>query len=157
VTVEREAGFAKRRGKAFFGFKAHPAVDRGSGLVRRARLTPANIHESLVADGLIVADEAAVFADEAYGTAARHAELAARGIADGVMRRGQRNRPLTPEETARNRALAPIRAAVERAFGTSKRSYRWARVRHRGLARNAAHLDLLRLAMNLRRADALTA
>jgi transposase len=35
VTVEREAGFAKRRGKAFFGFKAHLAVDEGSGLVRR--------------------------------------------------------------------------------------------------------------------------
>ena len=44
VTVEREAGFAKRRGKAFFGFKAHLAVDEGSGLVRRAILTPAQSH-----------------------------------------------------------------------------------------------------------------
>jgi IS5 family transposase len=39
VTVEREAGFAKRRGKAFFGFKAHLAVDEGSGLVRRSMPT----------------------------------------------------------------------------------------------------------------------
>ena len=52
VTVEREAGFAKRRGKAFFGFKAHVAVDEGSGLVRRAILTPANVNESVVADAL---------------------------------------------------------------------------------------------------------
>lgn len=49
VTIERDAGFAKRRGKAFFGFKTHLAVDQGSGIVRRAILTPANINETLVA------------------------------------------------------------------------------------------------------------
>lgn len=67
VTVEREAGFAKRRGKTFFGFKAHIAVDQGSRLVRRsARLTPANVNETLVADELILGDEAAVYADKGY-------------------------------------------------------------------------------------------
>ena len=156
VTVEREAGFAKRRGKAFFGFKAHLAVDAGSRLVRRARLTPANVNETLVADGLILGDEAAVYADKGYDTAERRAMLGARGIADGIMRRGHPRRPLTAEELARNRALTPIRAAIEPVFGTLKRSYRWARVRYRGLARNAAHLDLLCIALNLRRAEVLT-
>lgn len=156
VTVEREAGFAKRRGKAFFGFKAHIAVDEGSGLVRRAILTPANVNESVVADALPIGDEAAVYADKGYDSAARHARLAACGVFDGIMRRAHRHRPLTPDEVARNRALVPIRAAVERVFGTLKRSYGWVRVRYRGLARNAAHLDLLCLALNLRRLDALT-
>lgn len=156
VTVEREAGFAKRRGKAFFGFKAHLAVDQGSGLVRRARLTPANVNESVVADALPIGDEAAVYADKGYDSAARRALLAARGVADGIMRRGHPRRPLTPAETARNRALVPIRCAIERVFGTLKRSYGWTRVRYRGLARNAAHLDLLCLALNLRRVDVLT-
>lgn len=167
VTVERPAGlwgprtpqlagFARRRGKAFFGFKAHLAVDQGSGLVRRAVLTPANVNETLVADGLIIGDEAAVYADKAYDSAARHAALAERGIADGVMRRGNR-RPLSPAEAARNRTLTPIRAAIERVFGTLKRSYGWTRVRYRGLARNHAHLQLLALAPNLRRAAVLTA
>ena len=55
VTVEREAGFAKRRGKAFFGFKAHLAVDEGSGLVRRAILTPAQSHPPPRYDGLLAA------------------------------------------------------------------------------------------------------
>ncbi len=63
---------------------------------------------------------------------------------------------LTPEETARNRALVPIRSAIERVFGTLKRSYGWTRVRYRGLARNAAPLDLPCLALNLRRLDVLT-
>ena len=155
LTVEREAGFARRRGRAFFGFKAHLAVDQGSGLVRRTRLTAANVNETLVADGLILGDEAAVYADKAYDTAARHAALAARGIGDGIMRRGNR-RPLGAAEVARNRALVPIRSAIERVFGTLKRHYGWTRVRYRGLARNATHLDLLCLALNLRRADVLT-
>lgn len=155
VTVEREAGFAKRRGKAFFGFKAHVAVDEGSGLVRRAILTPANVNESVVADALPIGDEAAVYADKGYDSAARHARLAERGVFDGIMRRGHRHRPLTPDEVARNRSLVPIRSAIERVFGTLKRSYGWVRVRYRGLARNAAHLDLLCLALNLRRLDVL--
>jgi transposase, IS5 family len=157
VTVEREAGFARRRGRAFFGFKAHVAVDQGSGLVRRAILTPANVNESLIADRLVIGDEAAVYADKAYDSAERRAMLAARGIADGIMRRHHRNRRLSAEDVERNRRLVPIRAAVERVFGTLKRHYGWSRVRYRGLARNAAHLDLLCLALNLRRADALAA
>ena len=156
VTVEPEAGFAKRRGKAFFGFKAHLAVDEGSGLVRRAVLTPANVNESVVADALPIGDEAAIYADKGYDSAARRALLAERGVFDGIMRRGHPRRPLTAEEVARNRALVPIRSAIERVFGTLKRSYRWTRVRYRGLARNAAHLDLLCLALNLRRVDVLT-
>jgi IS5 family transposase len=147
VTVEREAGFAKRRGKAFFGFKAHLAVDEGSGLVRRAILTPANVNESVVADALPIGDEAAVYADKGYDSAGRRALLAKRGVFDGIMRRGHPRRPLTAEEVARNRALVPIRSAIERVFGTLKRSYGWTRVRYRGLARNAAHLDLLCLAL----------
>ena len=129
VTVEREAGFAKRRGKAFFGFKAHIAVDEGSGLVRRAILTPANVNESVVADALPIGDERAVYADKGYDSAARHARLGERGVFDGIMRRGHRHRPLTPDEVARNRSLVPIRSAIERVFGTLKRSYGWTRVR----------------------------
>ena len=56
MTVEPEAGFAKRRGKAIFGSKAHLAVDQGSGLVRRAVLTPANVNESVVAAALPIGD-----------------------------------------------------------------------------------------------------
>ena len=56
-----------------------------------------------------------------------------------------------------NRALAPIRANVERLFGTLKRSYGYRRVRYRGRIRNQAHLHLLAIAGKLRRAERLTA
>ena len=67
---------------------------------------------------LPIGDEAAVYADKGYDSAARHARLAERGVFDGIMRRGHRHRPLTPDEVARNRSLVPIRSAIERVFGT---------------------------------------
>ena len=122
--------------------------------MRRAILTPANVHESVVADVLPIGDEAAVCAGKGCDSGARHARLAGRAVFDGIMRRGHRHRPLTPDEVARNRSLVPIRAGIERTYGTLKRRYGWVRVRYRGLASNAAHLDLLCLALNLRRLDA---
>jgi IS5 family transposase len=157
VTVDREAGFAQRRGKAFYGYKAHVAVDEGSELVRVAVLTPAHVHDSVPADRLICGDETAVYADKAYHPLARRAGLAARGIEDRIMRQALRNHPLTPDEIARNKAIARVRCAVERRFGTLKRSYGWSRVRYRGLRRNQAHLHLLCTALNLRRAIVLGA
>ena len=73
------------------------------------------------------------------------------------MHKAKRNKPLTRWQKALNKAISPIRTAVERCFGTLKRSYGWRRARYIGLARNATHLDFLATAMNLRRALVLTA
>ena len=59
-------------------------------------------------------------------------------------------------QARRNRLIAPIRAQVERLFGTMKRSYGYDRVRYYSLAANAVHLDLLCIAINLRHAEVLT-
>ena len=156
---DKDARWAARKGRAHFGYKAHIAVDAGSGLVRAAVLTPANVHDSAVAEALIQGDEEAVYADRAYDRRARRAWLAERGIADGILRRRHRN--TTPAEAAaialRNKLLAPLRAPVERVFGLWKRWYGYRRVRYRSLARNAAQLGLLAIAANLRRAAALAA
>src|SRR2546428_131281 len=50
--VDPDAAFTKKEGKTVYGYKAHVAVDRGSGLIRRARLTPANVHDTKEADNL---------------------------------------------------------------------------------------------------------
>ncbi len=155
VTVDTQAGFAQRRGKSFYGYKGHVGVDT-SGLIRRALLTPANIHDSTPADGLICGDERMVIADKGYHSRARRELLKAMGIKDGIMRRAGRGHPLSAKDRARNRRLAPLRAGVERVFGTLKRTYGWTRVRYRGLAKNAAHFFLLCTALNLRRALVLT-
>ena len=83
-------------------------------------------------------------------------ELAARGIADGIMASDYRQRPLDAEGHARNRALAALRRPIERSFGVLKRWYGFSRVRYRSLVKNALQLQLLWVALNLRRALALT-
>lgn len=153
--VDPEANWTRRGNKHFFGYKAHVAVDEGSGLIRRALLTPASVNDTVPADGLIVGDEAAVYADMAYDTHARRARLRAAGIKDRIMHRGHKHGPLPRWRARRNRLIQPIRAAVEGVFGLMKRSYGYRQVRYFGLARNAVHLDLMCIAINLRRAEAL--
>ena len=98
-------------------------------------LTPANVNESVVADALPIGDEAAVYADKAYDSAARRVRGSrSTGVSDGIVRCGHPNLPLTPQRAVdRNRALVPIRSEIERVFGTLQRSYGWTRARCRGL------------------------
>jgi IS5 family transposase len=140
--------------KNTYGYKAHVAADQGAGFIRKALLTPANVHDSIPADDLVQGDEAAVYADRGYDKAARRQDLRARGIKDRIMHKAQRGRPITAHQRRRNRLIAVIRAAVEAIFGTWKRSYGYVRVRYRGLLRNHAHLQILCIAFNLRRAIA---
>ena len=51
-TKDPEAGFTRRGQTSVFGFKAHLPVDRGSGLVRDAILTGADVGDSLAVNSL---------------------------------------------------------------------------------------------------------
>ena len=150
-----QAGWTKKNGKSRYGYEAHVAVDEGSGLVREAVMTPADVHDSVPADDLVQGDEEAVYADKAYDSAERRAGLRGRGIEPRIMHKARRNRSLKPWRVAFNKAVAPIRAGVERLFGTMKRAYGYRRVRYLGLARNDAQLQVMCAAINLRRALAL--
>jgi transposase, IS5 family len=142
--------------KPLFGYKMHLAVDQGSGLVRQAILTPGHVSDKASFIDLIQGDEQAVYADRGYDGWWYRQELAERGIADGIMAGDYRQRPLATEGHARNRALAALRRPIERTFGVLKRWYGYRCVRYRSLARNTLQLQLLAVALNLRRALALT-
>jgi len=156
--LDRDANWTRQNGQSHFGYKAHIAMDQGSRLIRRARLTPAKVYESEVADELIAGDEKAVYADRAYEHKERRRRLKALGIKDRIMHRSHKHQAGLPHwQRRRNRLIAPIRAGVEHVFATLKRCYGYRRVRYFRLDRNALHLELLCLALNLRRAAVLTA
>jgi IS5 family transposase len=140
-----------------YGYKAHVAVDEGSGLVRQAILTPANVSDKTPATQLIQGDEQAFYGDKGYDGWWLSARLAEAGIADKVMRANYRRRPLSPQAIVRNTAIGRVRAQVERTFAVLKQWYGYRRVRYRSLTRNSLQLQLLCIAMNLRRALVLTA
>jgi IS5 family transposase len=156
--TDPDARFAKKEGRSgsSYGYKAHVGVDQGTRLIRSAVLTPANVNETTVADALIRGDERAVYADKAYAKQARREWLKAAGIKDRIMHKSWGGGPaLTRWQQRRNTLIAVIRASVETVFAVLKRRMAYYRVRYIGLAKNAAHLLLLALAYNMRRASAL--
>jgi len=149
---DRHARFARKGGRSYYGYKAHVAVDAGSGLIRRACLTPANVHDTVPADELVMGDEKAVYADKAYATHARRASLKARGIKDRIMHRANKHQPtLPPWQKRRNQLIAKTRARVERTFAIWQRTYGYTRVRYFTLVANAFELQMKCFAFNLRR------
>ena len=158
--IDPDAAFLTREGKpgASYGYKGHVAVDEGSLLIRSAKLTPANVAETTVADELIIAngDGGTVYADKAYDTHDRRRLLASLGLGDGIMHRPNKHHPLAPEQRRRNAALSKIRCRVETVFAVLKRVYGFRRTRYVGLVRNQLQLTLLAICFNLRRMLVLT-
>ena len=149
-----DAAFARRQGKggSTFGYKAHVGVDEGSGLIRSAITTPANINDTTPADGVIRGDEKAVWADAAYHTHAREAELKARGVKARLMRRPNKHHPrLPPRLSHLNGLIARRRAAVETTFATLKRRMGLTQIRYVGLAKAQALVLMAAIAFNMRR------
>jgi IS5 family transposase len=151
--ADPDAAWAKRaQGGAHFGYKLHVGVDAGTGIVRRAKLTPANVNEITIGPELVAGDEASVWGDKAYVGPTMAGTITAAGAKNRVQRRNQKNRRLRPSETRRNVLIGRVRGRVEGVFGTLKRSYGLARLCYMSLARNATGVLLTLTGWNLARA-----
>lgn len=156
--ADPDAAWVKRPdGSARFGYKLHAAVDLGTGIVRRAAVTAANVADVDLGHELVIGDERVVYADKGYVGPRLRERLKADGIRDRVQHKAQKNKPLTPRQHLRNRLIGRIRGRIEGVFGVLKRSYGLARMRYMGLARNAAATFLTLVAWNLARAADRTA
>lgn len=156
--TDPDARFSKRQGKAgsHYGYKAHVGVDQGSGLIRAVITTPANINDTVPADGLIRGDEAVVWGDAAYHTHERVARLKAAGVKPRLAHRANKHHPLSARFKYYNRLIGRQRAAVETTFATLKQRMKLTRIRYRGLVKATAQITLAAIAFNLRRWVALT-
>jgi len=156
--ADPDAAWIKHGPRARFGYKMHVAVDQGSGLIRRAIITPANVQEVDHGHDLVIGDERTVYADKGYVGPRLRTRLAALGIKDRVQHRRWKNQPpLTSRQTLRNILIGRIRGRVEGVFGALKRSYGLARMRFMGLVRNTAATLLTLIAWNMARAADRTA
>lgn len=145
------------KGGFTFGYKAHVGVDEGSGIIRSETTTPANVPDTVPADGLIRGDEQRVWADAAYDTKARRGRLQAAGVKARIARRPNKHHPELPPRLKRyNRLIARHRAAVETTFATWKNRMGLTIIRYVGLAKAQAQITFAAIAFNLRRWAALT-
>jgi IS5 family transposase len=71
----------------------HLPVYQGSGLVRRAILTPGHVSDKAPFHDLVQGDERAVYADRGYDGWWYRAHLAEQGIVDDIMAGHYRQRP----------------------------------------------------------------
>jgi transposase, IS5 family len=153
--VDRDAALTARKGQrgTHYGYKMHVGADADSRLIRAARLTPANVNESVVADALVRGDEAAIYADKAYAKRERRTHLRQRGIKPRIMHKSWGGGPpLRPSQVRHNTLISKTRAQVEGVFATLKRWFGLERVRYAGLAKNETHLQLVAVAYNMARA-----
>jgi transposase, IS5 family len=158
VAREPDANWTKKNGKSYFGYKLHVGMDQGSGLVRRAVLTPAKTSDIEMAEALICGDEKAVYADKGYCKKALSQMLKARKTKPRIAYRRHKSEPaLGRWKKKRNDLIARWRAPVEGVFSQAKRFYGLARARCHTLARNAGRALAALTVFNLKRAVRLTA
>jgi IS5 family transposase len=153
--VDTDAALTAREGRrgTTYGYKMHAGADADSRLIRSVLLTPANVNDTVPADALIRGDERAVYADKGYAKRARREALKQRGIKARIMHKSWGGGPaLRPSQIRHNTLIARTRAQVEGVFATLKRWFGFHHVRYIGLQKNAAHLHIVALAYNMRRA-----
>lgn len=148
---DKEAAWVKHRTRApAHGYKAHIAADQETGIILKVETTPANEADISVAPSIIPIEPGEVYADKAYDALAVEKAIEAKGGTSMLMRKGHRWLAAATLE-AHNRPLRPIRARIEKIFGTWKRSYRLRAMRWMGLAKAKLQVHLAAVAYNIKR------
>jgi transposase, IS5 family len=153
--LDPDADFTVRKGKPFYGYKLHMAIDRETGLITQHMVTPASTHDSQVFEELLDGKEGEVFADKAYDSAEHRRLVRRHGSRYSVMKRARRGAPLSAWWRGRNRTLGKVRAFIEGGFATLKGWRGCGRARYRGLEKFFEQMTWGILAHNLTRAVAL--
>lgn len=148
--VDPDARWAKKGGKAFFGYKLHLATDQERRFVRSHRVTAANVNDCTIGPELVQPDGGPHYGDKGYSSKPLRRKLAQLGLADGIMQLGTKHYPLRPAERRRNRILAGIRSKVEGVFGEMKRGLGLFRARYLGIDKVQLECELVIFAFNVK-------
>jgi transposase, IS5 family len=130
----------KKGNQWYFGMKAHLGVDSRTKLIHAAVATPANVADSTVLADLLHGNETRVWDDQAYRGQRAVIRRRAPRAQDFVNRRYRYRGIVDQIERAKNRTKSKVRAKVEHSIGIIKRVFGFAKVRYRGLAKNAHRL-----------------
>jgi transposase, IS5 family len=154
TTRDPEAGFTKKNGRTYFGYKAHIATDI-KGIVKGFSFSSASHHDSKFIDELIEDEKHSVWADSAYMDRKRTSRLKEKGVMNGIVhRRGRGQEELCPVQRAINHLISKVRAVVEHPFAWMKNAG-YGRVRYRGLERNRLDFAMHAIAYNFKRSFSL--
>ncbi len=128
---------SKKGQQWYFGMKLHIGVDSRSGLAHSAVVTPANVHDKHPLPDLLHGHERRVYGDSAYASQKALIASKAPKARDFTNQRVRKGGEVDEVGKAKNRNKSKVRARVEHVFAVIKRLWGFAKVRYRGLAKNA--------------------
>ncbi len=150
-TRDKDAGFTKKNGKTFHGYKAHVGSDTKGHFIENVIVTSATTPDNEAFDDLVKNETKAVFADKAYIDQKKKRDFRARGVFWGVLDRASRGHRLSTKQWKDNNQKSSVRSRGEHPFAWMKRTMCFYGSRFRGLRKNTFHITLVCAAYNLKR------
>ncbi len=153
---DTEARWTKKNNETHYGYKNHINADQAHKLIQSYAVTDAAVHDSQAIDNLLDkeadanGDKRPVYADSAYRSEDREADLAQQGITSRICEKGSRGHPLSEEQKAANHEKSKVRSRVEHVFGAqAQMGGHW--VRTIGLLRAKVKIGMMNLVYNMMR------
>jgi IS5 family transposase len=150
-TRDRDAGFTKKNGRTFHGYKAHVGTDTKGRFIEDVIVTSATTPDNEAFDDLTKDETKAVFADKAYVNKEKKRAFRKRGVFWGILDRASKYRCLSDKQHKDNLQKSSVRSRGEHPFAWMKRTMRFHRTRFLGLRKNTFHITLVCTAYNLKR------
>jgi transposase, IS5 family len=139
-----EMGSTKKNNKWHFGAKGHIGVQAdGLPLIHSIEFTAANRNDGAVQEALWHGEERAKFGDADYARQADKRKARKQGVYYGIAEKAARSHPLSNKRKRRNRRNSSIRAKVEHPFRVIKVLWGHAKLRYKGLMKNASQFRFL--------------
>lgn len=153
---DTEARWTKKNNEKHYGYKNHLNADQKHKLIRDYAVTDAAVHDSQAIDSLLDKEADAngnkrpVYADSAYRSKEREADLAQQNITSQICEKGSRGHPLSEKQKADNHEKSKVRSRVEHVFGAqAQMGGHW--VRTIGLLRAKIKIGMMNLVYNMMR------
>lgn len=150
-TRDKDAGFTKKNGKYFHGYKAHVGGDTKGQFIEDVIVTSATTPDGEAFDDLTKNEKKAAFGDKAFVNKKKKREFRKRGIFWGVLDRAASGHPLSNKQEKDNRQKTSVRSHIEHPFAWIKQTMHFRKVRFRGLRKNTFHITIICAAYNLKR------
>jgi transposase, IS5 family len=139
----------KKGNQWYFGMKAHVGVDSRTKIIHSVVVTAANVADSRVLPELLHGEERKVWGDQAYRGQGEAIHEAAPQAQDMTHKRYRYKDRVDEVERAKNRTKSHIRSRVEHVFAVIKLKFGYAKVRYRGIRKNANQVFTLCALSNL--------
>jgi len=148
---DTDTRWTKKNNETFYGYKDHVKVDNKSKLINTYDVTDASVHDSQPIENLLTEKDRGqnLHADSAYTGEKQEEIIEKYGMTNQVNEKGYKNKPLTEEQTAKNKTKSKTRSRVEHVFGFMEQSMNGLCLKSVGIERATAIIGLINLTYNI--------